>query len=87
MYPTRMTPFVGSKVKDLNFAIAKSVVNISTENLHADRNNRYEIVVSRPGSDPLGGLEGFGGGQKSTFFRIWLCCISGAFSQHFGNMS
>ena len=62
-YPTTLTPPKGSKVKYLNFAITKAVVNIFAEILHADRRaiDKYikqdfslKAWVQSPGVD-LGG--------------------------------
>ena len=79
--PTHFEPPKGSKVKYLNFAITKAIVNIFSEVLHAGRAaNRYEIYQTEfqfEGLGPilLGGLRRWGRGQNKLFQNMVLLHI------------
>ena len=72
-----LTPKTGSNVKNLNFAITKSVVNILTEISYADRSTiDMKHIKHCLGMVPLVDLEGVAEAKIQLFFRKWSFCIS-----------
>ena len=74
-YSTPLTPLTGSKVKYLNFAITKAVVNTgrgAIDMKHIKRDFSLKVWVRSPGVDLGGGAEA----KSKLFFRIWSCFIS-----------
>ena len=76
-----LIPHKGSKVKHLNFAITKAVVNIFAEILHAGRKaidlkHIKRDFILKAWVRSLGIDLRVGPMPKLNFFGKWSCCIS-----------